>query len=48
MEFANEKMGAKQTDYIVLRSDFDKIKEENLMLKAAIKEGDKNREVLAR
>lgn len=41
-------MTAKETDYIVLRSDFDKLKEENLMLKAALKEGDKTREVLAR
>ena len=48
LEFMSEKFNSKETDYIVLKSDLDKMKEENLMLKAAIKEGDKTREILTR
>ena len=38
----------KESDNLVLKSELDRLKEDNLMLKAAVKEGDKNREVLAR
>ena len=48
MEFTNEKLSTKESDYLVLRSELERLKEDNLMLKAAVKEGDKNREVLAR
>ena len=48
LEFMSEKFNSKETDYIVLKSDLDKMREENLMLKAAIKEGDKTREILTR
>jgi len=33
---------------MILKNDVDKMKEENMMLSAAVKEGDKTREVLTR
>ena len=48
LEFQAEKLHSKESEYLVLKSDMDKMKEQNLMLKAAIKEGDKTREILAR
>lgn len=48
LEFNVEKYNAKESDYIVMKSDMDKLREENLVLKAAIREGDKTREMLAR
>ena len=41
-------MGQKDSQIMILKNDVDKMKEENLMLKAAVKEGDKTREVLTR
>ena len=33
---------------MILKNNSDRVKEENLVLKAAVKEGDKTREVMAR
>lgn len=41
-------MNQKESEIMVLKNDADRMKEENLMLKAAVKEGDKTREVLTR
>ena len=48
LEFNQEKLSTKESDCVILKSELDRLKEDNLMLKAAVKEGDKNREVLAR
>ena len=48
MEFQTEKLGQRDSDIMILKNDVDRMKEENLMLKAAVKEGDKTREVLTR
>jgi hypothetical protein len=48
LDFMQEKFNMKESDLVVLKSDFDRMKEENLALKAAVKEGDKTREVLTR
>lgn len=48
LEFNQEKFHAKESDYLVLKSEFDKLKEEGLMLKAAVREGDKTREILTK
>ena len=48
MDFQQERMNQKESEIMVLKNDADRMKEENLMLKAAVKEGDKTREVLTR
>ena len=48
MDFLSEKMAQKVSDILILKNDADRMKEESFMLKAAVKEGDKTREVLAR
>lgn len=48
MDFLTEKMGQKESDILILKNDKERLTEDNLMLKAAVKEGDKTREVLAR
>lgn len=48
MEFQNEKMGQRDSQIMILTNNVDKMKEENMMLSAAVKEGDKTREVLTR
>lgn len=48
MDFERERMQQKESEILILRNDVDRAKEENLVLKAAVKEGDKTREVLAR
>ena len=48
MDFQQERMNQKDSEIMVLKNDSDRMKEENLMLKAAVKEGDKTREVLTR
>lgn len=48
LEFSQEKLSAKESSYLVQGSELQRLKEENLMLKASVREGDKNREVLAR
>ena len=48
MEFEHEKLGQRDSQIMILKNDVDRMKEENLMLKAAVKEGDKTREVLSR
>lgn len=48
MDFQQERMNQKESEIMVLKNDSDRMKEENLMLKAAVKEGDKTREVLTR
>ena len=48
MDFQTEKMHQRDSDIMILKNDVDRMKEENLMLKAAVKEGDKTREVLTR
>lgn len=48
MDFLQEKMSQKESDILILKNDKDRLSEENMMLKAAVKEGDKTREVLAR
>jgi len=48
MDFLSEKMAQKESDILILKNDADRMKEESFMLKAAVKEGDKTREVLAR
>jgi FtsZ-binding cell division protein ZapB len=47
-EFLTEKIAQKESDIQILKNDTDRLKEECLMLKTAVKEGDKTREVLAR
>lgn len=41
-------MGQRDSQIMILKNDVDKMKEENMMLNAAVKEGDKTREVLTR
>ena len=48
MDFQTERMGQKDSQIMILKNDHDRMKEECLMLKAAVKEGDKTREVLTR
>ena len=48
MDFQTERMGQKDSEIMILKNGSDQMKEECLMLKAAVKEGDKTREVLAR
>lgn len=48
MDFQTEKMGQRDSEIMILKNNTDRMKEENLMLKAAVKEGDKTREVLTR
>ena len=48
MDFLTEKIAQKESDILILKNDADRLKEESLMLKTAVKEGDKTREVLAR
>lgn len=48
MDFLKEKIAQKESDILILKNDADRLKEESLMLKTAVKEGDKTREVLAR
>ena len=48
MDFQTEKMAQRDSDIMILKNDKDRMKEENLMLKAAVKEGDKTRKVLTR
>lgn len=48
MDFQTEKMGQRDSEIMILKNTADRMKEENLMLKAAVKEGDKTREVLTR
>ena len=48
MDFQQERMHQKDSEIMILKNDADRMKEECLMLKAAVKEGDKTREVLTR
>lgn len=48
MDFQSERMHQKDSEIMILRNDADRQKEENLVLKATVKEGDKTREVLTR
>ena len=48
MDFQTEKSAQKDSEIMILRNNADRIKEENLVLKTAVKEGDKTREVMAR
>ena len=48
MDFQQERMNQKDSEIMVLKNDSDRMKEETIMLKAAVKEGDKTREVLTR
>ena len=42
LEFSQEKLSAKESSYLVQGSELQRLKEENLMLKASVREGDKN------
>ena len=48
MEFLNEKMMHKESDLLVKGNELERVKEENLSLKACVQEADKNREIMAR
>ena len=48
MDFQTEKLHQKESDIVILKNDIDRVREENLMLKAAVKEGDKTREALTK
>ena len=48
MDFQTEKLGQRDSEIMILKNDVDRAKQENLMLKAAVKEGDKTREVITR
>ena len=48
MDFQTEKLGQRESEIMILKNDVDRAKQENLMLKAAVKEGDKTREVITR
>ena len=48
MDFQTETLAQRDSQIMILKNDTDRMKEECLMLKAAVKEGDKTREVLTR
>jgi len=47
-EFIMEKLSTKESECLFKQNEIEKTRQENLSLKACIKEADKNREVLAR
>jgi len=48
MDYQTERMSQRDSEVLILKNNIDRMKEETLMLKAAVKEGDKTREVLTR